>query len=155
MSPDELQVLVEQISLTDFGAPFNHKASFNKRLRTTGGRYHLESHDLDFNLKVFETFGMEEFLGVIKHELCHYHLHLANKGFQHRDADFKLLLQQVGGSRYVKSLAKPKKTHFWIYECKECAQRYYRKRRMNTQKYCCGVCRGKLKLKPERLEQQV
>lgn len=156
IGPEELQELVEHVSLTYFDAPFKHRATFNTRLRTTGGRYHLESHHLDFNPKVLEIFGLEEFLGVVKHELCHYHLHLENKGFQHRDADFKNLLQQVGGSRYVKSLSKPKKKYvYWIYECRECMQKYYRKRRMNTQKYCCGVCKGKLELKKERLEHSV
>ena len=28
---------------------------------------------------------MEELIGIIKHELCHYHLHLEGKGYQHRD----------------------------------------------------------------------
>lgn len=34
---------------------------------------------------------------IIKHELCHYHLHLRGMGYKHRDADFKTLLAQVGG----------------------------------------------------------
>lgn len=82
MEQKVLQQLVEQISLEFFDRPFKHQATFNPRLRTTGGRYHLRSHDLDFNLQVLETFGMSEFIGVIKHELCHYHLHLANRGYQ-------------------------------------------------------------------------
>lgn len=156
MKPQELQQLVEEISLTYFEAPFKHQATFNNRLRTTGGRYHLQNHHLDFNPKILAVFGMEEFTGVIKHELCHYHLHLAGKGYQHRDADFKRLLKQVGGSRYVKSLAKPKKTQvYWVYECAGCQQIYYRKRRMNIQKYCCGVCKGKLVMHAERVEQRV
>ena len=156
MNPQELQQLVEEISLANFGAPFKHKASFNTRLRTTGGRYHLQNHNLDFNQKILVAFGMDEFIGVVKHELCHYHLHLAGKGFQHRDADFKKLLNQVGGSRYVKSLAKPKvKQAYWVYECAKCQQMYHRKRRMNTRKYCCGVCKGKLVMHDERVEQTV
>ena len=156
MNPQELQQLVEDISLACFDAPFKHKATFNTRLRTTGGRYHLQSHHLDFNQKILDAFGMDEFVGVVKHELCHYHLHLASKGFQHRDADFKKLLNQVGGSRYVKSLAKPKaKQVYWVYECSKCQQTYHRKRRMNTHKYCCGVCKGKLIIHEERVEQIV
>lgn len=154
MSPEELQQLVEDISLIHFDAPFKHQATFNNRLRTTGGRYHLESHHLDFNPKILATFGEEEFIGVVKHELCHYHLHLANRGFRHRDAEFKQWLKEVGGSRYVQSLAPPKKApRYWIYSCIHCEQMYYRKRRMNTQKYCCGLCKGKLYLhKKEQVE---
>jgi hypothetical protein len=49
MNEQELQRLVEHISSTVFRKPFRHRASFNRRLKTTGGRYHLGSHDLDFN----------------------------------------------------------------------------------------------------------
>lgn len=147
---------MEEISLLHFEVPFKHQASFNSRLRTTGGRYHLSSHNLDFNPKILAAFGMEEFVGVVKHELCHYHLHLAGKGFQHRDIEFKQLLQQVGGSRYVQSLARPKKKQlYWVYECADCQQLFYRKRRMDMKKYCCGICKGKLLMHDERIEQTV
>ena len=36
-----------------FQKPFLHQATFNRRLKTTGGRYHLASHHLDFNPTVF------------------------------------------------------------------------------------------------------
>ncbi|MEG0443803.1 MAG: SprT family protein [Carnobacterium sp.] len=145
MNQKELQKLVEETSIHDFGPPFKHQATFNNRLRTTGGRYHLATHNLDFNLKILETFGMEEFIKVIKHELCHYHLHLAGKGYQHKDADFKKLLKKVDGTRYVQSLApvkQPKK--FWVYQCQTCQNAIYRQRRFNTKRYVCGKCRGKL-----------
>ncbi len=40
-------------------------------------------------------------IGIIKHELCHYHLHRLGLGYQHKDRDFKTLLQKVGGSCYA------------------------------------------------------
>ncbi|MFF6058045.1 hypothetical protein V7G57_14645, partial [Enterococcus faecium] len=49
MTQEELQQLVEEISLKSFQLPFKHQAMFNPRLRTTGGRYHLNDHHLDFN----------------------------------------------------------------------------------------------------------
>ena len=145
MNQIELQILVEKISRDCFGLSFQHQATFNKRLRTTGGRYHLKSHHLDFNPKILEVFGTDEFLGVVKHELCHYHLHLSGKGFQHKDKEFKQLLTEVGGSRFVKSLSKPKPVKKRIlYQCQGCEQFIYRQRKVNTQKYVCGQCRGKL-----------
>ena len=104
MNEQELQRLVEHISSTVFRKPFRHRASFNRRLKTTGGRYHLGSHDLDFNPLVLELHGAEELEKVVKHELCHYHLHLEGRGYQHRDADFRNLLKASGGSRFVKDL---------------------------------------------------
>ncbi|ALV21822.1 SprT family protein [Carnobacterium antarcticum] len=147
MDQKELQSLVEELSLTYFGRAFNHQATFNARLRTTGGRYHLLTHNLDFNLKILTTFGLPEFIGVIKHELCHYHLHLTGKGYQHKDADFKQLLKQVGGTRYVQSLAPVKKPKsFWVYHCLKCQNAIYRQRRFDTKRYVCGKCQGKLVL---------
>lgn len=146
MNQTELQILVRKISRDCFGLPFQHQAVFNNRLRTTGGRYHLQSHNLDFNPKILEAFGADEFLGVIKHELCHYHLHLLGKGFQHKDKEFKQLLTKVGGSRFVKSLntnAKPVRKRI-LYQCQGCSQFIYRQRKINTQKYVCGQCKGKL-----------
>ena len=73
--PNEaLQALTEVVSEQCFDKPFNHVAYFNKRLRTTGGRYHLSSHDIDINPKMFTEHGIDTLVGVIKHELCHYHL---------------------------------------------------------------------------------
>lgn len=108
MNDLELQALVEKISLEHFQKPFRHKAYFNNRLRTTGGRYMLRTHHIEINRKYLEQLGLEELKGIIKHELCHYHLHLEGKGYRHRDADFKNLLKKVNAPRYCTPL--PEKT---------------------------------------------
>lgn len=107
MTQYELQVLVMQISKKYFGLPFKHIARFNTRLKTTGGRYLLVSHDLEFNLKMA---NLPEFEGIVKHELVHYHLHIQQRGYQHKDLDFKKLLAQVGGSRFAPSLKQGSNT---------------------------------------------
>ncbi|MGX7420193.1 SprT family protein [Carnobacterium gallinarum] len=153
MNQIELQQLVERVSLEYFSKAFKHQATFNSRLKTTGGRYHLSSHNLDFNLQVLETFGMTEFLGVIKHELCHYHLHLEGRGYQHKDAEFKNLLLAVGGSRFVQSLRKNEsKKAYWVYYCQHCQSKLYRQRRFDINKYVCGSCKGRLTLLEKRVE---
>lgn len=154
MNEQELQQLVERISSTVFQKPFRHRATFNSRLKTTGGRYHLNSHNLDFNPLVLEMHGLEELEKVVKHELCHYHLHLEGRGYRHIDADFRHLLKESGGSRFVKDLriapaegtsSGPK----WLYSCGTCGQMYPRKRKINLKKYVCGKCRGKLQLQTD------
>ncbi|GAA0367662.1 SprT family protein [Alkalibacterium iburiense] len=143
MNQGELQQLVEEISRHFFNRPFKHQATFNSRLRTTGGRYHLRSHDLDFNPQVLEKLGKDVLIGVIKHELCHYHLHLQGKGHQHKDKDFKDLLKEVGGIRYVPSLRGQKeKVMFWQYKCTGCGLTAKRQRRFNTQKFICSKCKS-------------
>lgn len=145
MNQAELQILVEKISIEFFSIPFSHQAFFNSRLRTTGGRYLLQSHHLEFNPRVWNLYGEEELIGVIKHELCHYHLHLANKGYQHKDLDFKQLLAQTGGSRFVNNLrTKAEEKKYLVYLCSECSQVYHRKKRIDINKYVCGKCKGKL-----------
>ncbi|UII56226.1 SprT family protein [Cytobacillus spongiae] len=147
MEDKELQQLVEKISNDSFQKPFKHKAVFNARLQTTGGRYLLGSHNIEINRKYLEQIGINEVISIIKHELCHYHLHLEGKGYQHKDADFKLLLNQVGGARYCSTLPnrptrKIRKTIFYM--CEQCGTQYRRKKVINTSKYVCGKCRGKL-----------
>jgi SprT-like protein len=144
ISDEQLQLLVEEISNRFFHKKFQHQAFFNRRLKTTGGRYHLRSHNLDFNPKVFELYGQEELVKVIKHELCHYHLHLAKKGYQHKDADFKQLLKATGGSRYVRPLVEQKPQSYHQYQCEKCRTLILRKRKVNTAKFVCGKCQGRL-----------
>ena len=66
---------VRQVSLEDFGWEFRHQAFWNKRLRTTGGRFFPKDGHLDFNPKIYETFGLETFRKIVRHELVHYHLY--------------------------------------------------------------------------------
>lgn len=148
MTDDELQQLVEKVSLRSFHRPFRHRAIFNHRLRTTGGRYMLHDHHLEFNVRQLEHFGMAEFIKIIKHELCHYHLHLAGNGYKHRDQAFKHLLSQVGGSRYCGAIPGTSNRSLvrYVYQCEHCRQQYIRGRRLDTKKYVCGKCSGKLHL---------
>jgi len=146
----ELQKLVEEISVRDFAKPFRHNARFNSRLRTTGGRYLLRTHDLEFNPLHLQEHGEEELIGIIKHELCHYHLHLEGKGYRHRDQDFIQLLQQVGGARYCSRLNGQKIVLPYRYQliCTDCGFLYKRKKNINPARYVCGRCRGKLRIEP-------
>ena len=140
MNEHELQQLTMEISRTSFHREFTHKITYNKRLRSSGGRYLLKTGNIEINPLVEQELGIEALVGVIKHELCHYHLHQTGGGYRHRDADFKRLLHQVGGSRFVERMKEPN----FLYECTECHHRYPRMRKMNTTRYVCGKCRGKL-----------
>ena len=140
MNEHELQQLTMEISRTSFHREFTHKITYNRRLRSSGGRYLLKTGNIEINPLVEQELGLEALIGVIKHELCHYHLHQTGGGYRHRDADFKRLLHQVGGSRFVERMKEPN----FLYECTECHHRYPRMRKMNTNRYVCGKCRGKL-----------
>lgn len=143
-----IQEWVEQISRDSFKKPFHHKAMFNPRLRTTGGRYLLRSHNLEFNPTQLQMFGEDEFAKIIKHELCHYHLHIEGRGYRHQDLDFKKLLKEVEGSRYCQLIPGAKRESKWryTYRCKSCGLNYIRKRRIDLRRFGCGQCGGRLQL---------
>ena len=138
MNNKELTNHVRQLSLAKFGRPFRHTAQWNNRLRSTGGRFFPKDMHLDFNPKMAE---LPEFDRIILHELVHYHLYTQKRGYRHKDKDFKTLLAQVGGLRY----APPMKEVRYTYICQNCQQVYQRQRKIDTKKYACGKCRGKLR----------
>lgn len=155
LNNEELQQLVTRISLESFHKPFMHRAYFNSRLRSTGGRYLLQSHHIEINPKAYEMYGVSEVEGIILHELCHYHLHIEGKGYQHRDKDFRDLLKKVNAPRFCSALQKPtsrngKQRSQYKYTCIKCHQIYVRKIRLNVKRYCCGKCSGQLKLIGEK-----
>ncbi len=133
---------IKTVSREDFGKEFRHTAFWNPRLRTTGGRFFPDDGHLDFNPKIYEAFGVDVFRKIVRHELCHYHLYFEGKGYKHADADFKALLKVVDGLRYAPAMLQ--KAGKYLYRCQKCGQDYHRKRRVNTQKYRCGRCHGKL-----------
>ena len=112
----------------------------------------MKSHHIEINPRQLEIHGREEVEKIIKHELCHYHLHLGGRGYRHRDKDFKTLLAAVGGSRYCKSIAKTgekarkPQPYRYVLRCTDCRMSYKRKRKMDPDRYRCGQCGGRLKL---------
>lgn len=143
----ELYTLINNLSLKYFDRPFKHEVRFNYRLRTTGGRYVLGEKAIELNPKYVLEMEWNEFIGIIKHELCHYHLHIQGKGYRHGDAEFKELLKLTGSPRYCKPLPSYEKKKKHVYICKKCKHKYTRIRRVNLTKYRCGKCNGQLRKK--------
>ncbi|ALX49133.1 SprT family protein [Lentibacillus amyloliquefaciens] len=142
----ELNEVVHDISMKFFGKPFRDKAIYNYRLRTTGGRYLPVKRTIELNPKYTAEFNDNEVIGIIKHELCHYHLHIEGKGFKHGDKDFKELLKATGSPRHCSPLPSAKNRFKYIYKCADCGHSYKRVRRVDLKKYRCGKCGGKLVL---------
>ncbi|WP_091742036.1 SprT family protein [Marininema mesophilum] len=150
MDAPTLQRWVETISLRDFGKPFRHHAQFNSRLRTTGGRYFLSDHRIEISPRHLQILGREIMDRIIRHELCHYHLHIEGKGYHHRDADFKDLLARVGGLRHTPPLPgikSKRKGARYVLTCQNCGQEAFRQRKMDPNRYRCGACHGPLSLR--------
>lgn len=144
MGEHELHQVVHDISMAFFKKPYNDKVKYNYRLRSTGGRYIPSKRLIEINPKYAAEMGEEEVKGIIKHELCHYHLHVEGKGFKHGDQDFKSLLNKTSSPRHCKPLPSTIMREKHIYTCKNCSHVYKRKRRVDVKKYRCGKCNGKL-----------
>ncbi|QHS24125.1 SprT family protein [Virgibacillus sp. MSP4-1] len=145
MDNTELLHLVKQISIKYFKKPFPDEAIFNNRLRTTGGRYLPSKRRIEINPKYLHELGIDELTGIIKHELCHYHLHIEGKGYQHRDRDFRELLKKVDAPRHCRALPSKENEKSHHYQCTQCGLLYNRKRQINLNRYRCGKCKGRLK----------
>lgn len=146
MTDDELQVLVQKISVVFFEAPFVHQVTFNRRLRSTGGRYRLQDHNIEINPKMYTEHDLATLIGVIKHELVHYHLHLSGQAYQHGSHEFKQLLKQVAGLRYAPKSQQNEVARKYHYVCYHCQIDYWRQRKIDLKKYVCGRCKRKLEL---------
>lgn len=144
LGEQELNKLVNNLSLQFFSKPFVDEVCYNNRLRTTGGRYIPSRRIIELNPKYAIEAGEEEVIGIIKHELCHYHLHIEGKGYKHGDADFKLLLKKTDSPRHCNPLPSFKRQVKHVYRCKDCAHVYKRQRRVDMGRYRCGKCGGKL-----------
>lgn len=140
---DTLLDFVKWVSEVDFGKPFEHEARFNRRLRSTGGRFFPKDLHLDFNERMYDLFSEDVFRQIVQHELVHYDLYRAGKGYKHGDADFKNLLSQVGGLRFAPSLPD---TTYISYACVSCGQTYQRRKKIDLSRYRCGKCGKELKL---------
>lgn len=148
MDDKQLQQLVAKLSIDYFKKPFIDVACFNSRLRTTGGRYLPKQRKIEINRKYLTELGIEELIGIIKHELCHYHLHIEGRPFGHRNQEFKALLKETNSPRHCRPLPSEQRdiSNVHQYECIRCGQLYKRKRRVNINQYTCGRCKGKIKL---------
>ncbi|TRM11378.1 SprT family protein [Lentibacillus cibarius] len=144
MGEKELNQRINDLSLQFFQKPFRDQAVFNNRLRTTGGRYIPSRRTIEVNPKYALEFDEDELIGILKHELCHYHLHIEGKGYKHGDKDFKELLKKTGSPRHCRPLPSVEKQRKHWYRCKQCGHVYTRVRRINLKKYRCGKCRGEL-----------
>jgi len=141
---EQLNELVKQISMKHFHKPFVHKATYNYRLRTTGGRYMLNTHNIEINPKYVLEMKKQDYVDIIKHELCHYHLHIEGKGYKHEDQEFRQLLLEVNAPMHCKPLPSEQNKRKLQYRCKSCGLIYERIRRVNTKKYRCGRCYGEI-----------
>ena len=108
MDEQEIQRLVEEVSLQYFGMPFYiRRCLIVDCAQLVGVIYCI--HNIELNYRYYEMYGKEELVGIVKHELCHYHLHITGGGYKHRDKDFRELLKAVDAPRFCKRMVNAEK----------------------------------------------
>lgn len=146
LSDEELTRQIQELSIKFFQKPFVDKGRYNNRLRTTGGRYIPSKRLIEINPKYVKEELYNEVIGIIKHELCHYHLHIEGEPFGHGDRAFKDLLRKTNSPRFCKPLpSSVKKEVIHTYICTMCSVVYHRRRRVNIEEVRCGKCNNKIK----------
>ncbi|WP_343781461.1 SprT family protein [Alkalibacillus silvisoli] len=144
MKQEELELLTNKLSQQFFGKPFVDSVQFNNRLRTTGGRYIPAKRTIEINPKYYKELGEEDLMGIIKHELCHYHLHIEGKPYHHRSREFRALLEETGSPRFCGTLPSEEDKKKHQFQCRSCGLTFKRKRKINPARYRCGKCQGKI-----------
>ena len=107
----------------DFQKPFLHRAYFNHRFKNDrSGRFcciHITVKSILNNISNLDLNNTDR--DSLEHEeCCHYHLHIKNKGYKHRDHD-------IG--------KQPAERSGWIQTEKDIAKRLTERRRQETIKY--------------------
>lgn len=148
MTDNQLQRLTQRISINYFHKPFLYHCMFNPELYSTWGYYSLITHNICINPKILGDFNIKDLIETIKHELCHYHLDMAGyKGTPH-GWKFRRLNAKVGGASGWRAIycPAPKNAHAYryYYRCVECGQIYVWEKPIDTRKYGCGICGGRL-----------
>lgn len=145
---EELRYEINILSRKHFNKPFVDHARYNYRLRTTGGRYIPSKRTIEVNPKYVYEMPYNEVIGIIKHELCHYHLHIEGKPYGHRDREFRELLHETNSPRFCKPLPSTvKKQIIYTYKCHACGTIYQRRRRVDVKKVRCGKCNNSIEYK--------
>lgn len=146
MDTQDLYQLANSLSLQFWQKPLTIKVVWNTRLRSSAGRYIYSKagpQRIEVSYQEYIDYGLAEVVNILKHELCHFHLHQQNKAFQDGSVVFKQECQRVG----AQLTAKPRAVKYVQIFCSSCGQLLgYRQRiRKNLISSCCGssLMRGK------------
>lgn len=121
------------------------EVSRRAKRRAGACRYDPDSGDVTIRLTwaAYETFGWEEFSGVVRHELVHAH-EFQEHGESGHGPRFRALADRVDAPRRCRRFVPPA---YWV-TCLDCEERLARYRRSKLVKhpdrYRCGSCGGRL-----------
>lgn len=126
----------------------------NNRLRSTLGRYVMDSHGEPIRIELSGNVLMygkkETIIGVLKHECIHYAYHIQGKNMQDGDPEFELALKHLNAP----STETLKVGKYYLYECEQCLQiGESRLQRLANRPddYRTSCCRAKLRITGKKI----
>jgi len=126
------------------------KIEENSRLKTTAGRFFVTGTPvIQMNPKYYREFGIDRFIGTVRHEMAHFIQYLA-RGYTGHNREFKQICADLGGTMNQKMAADTcpdngtkaylKSDDKWEYKCWKCDLTIRTKRRLKMNNRACGRC---------------
>lgn len=126
----------------------------NNRLRSTLGRYVMDSHGAPIRIELsgnILTYGTKEtIIGVLKHECIHYAYHVQGKNMQDGNPDFELALKHFNAP----STETLKVGKYYVYECEQCkkiGESRLKRLVARPSNYRTSCCRAQLRIIGEKI----
>ena len=121
--------------------PPDYRIEFNPLLRRLTGRITYGWKLIEISLYHFRTYGYDDAVATLEHEMLHLYLHMLGKPSGHNML-FKKAAEQLGirvfhANPYPKNRAP---RHRYVYECPSCGRMVFRKRPQDRHAIACGVC---------------
>ena len=134
------------------------KIEENSRLKTTAGRFFVTRFAesltgtpvIQMNPKYYREFGIDRFIGTVRHEMAHFIQYLA-RGYTGHNREFKQICADLGGTMNQKMAADTcpdngtkaylKSDDKWEYKCPGCNLRIRTKKRLKMNNRGCRHCR--------------
>ena len=126
----------------------------NNRLRSTLGRYVIDSNDIPIRIELSGnvlTYGNKEtIIGVLKHECIHYAYHVQGKNMHDGDPEFELALKRFNAP----STETLKVGKYYVFECEQCkkvGESRLKRLAVHPSNYRTSCCKAKLRLTGEKI----
>jgi predicted SprT family Zn-dependent metalloprotease len=121
--------------------PVEYGITFNPLLRRLTGRITYGQRLIEISTFHFRTYGYEDAVQTLEHEMLHLYLHTLRKPSGH-NALFKETARALGirvfhANDYPRNRAP---RHRYVYECPSCRRMVFRKRPQDRHGIACGVC---------------
>lgn len=92
---DELQDIANELAIECFLTSLNIPVVYNTKLKNAMGRFGADNKGMRIELQPMTEYTLETFIGVLKHELCHWYCYINNKPYNDGDEYFENHIKRI------------------------------------------------------------